>query len=427
MPSITFLAEAIISDQTVSPSAGRLFCLSVTHKTADVSLREKIHVRPADLAETLAGARSAIPTAEMVILSTCNRLEIYATEGEQAARSWLVSRAPELSGEIESRLVTQTERSAVRHLFSVASGLEAQILGETQIMGQVKDAYEAAHRAGLTGSLMNHLFQRALTVGKRVRTETHLAETPVSVSSVAVRLCEKIFGDLSGRLALIVGAGEISWLAAEHLAERGARLAIFSTRGRQNAEEMSRALSAPCYSFDEIKTHLPLADIAVSGSGAPHLLLTEAAVQSAQSARHGRPLFIVDLAVPRNIDPAISGLENVFLYNLDDLDGIAREHRAEREKEIPHCEQIILEEADAFMDRWDGARMEEPLRRFHAKISDVVSQELARAGVNSDQKASLIKSIPNRILSEAFKRSRGDIDESDRETMLKVLKEFFGL
>ncbi len=413
----------IISDS----SSGDLFCVGLSHKTTDLVMREKIYVRPAVLPNALDQLRRHAGLSEAVILSTCNRFEVYSFNGPESVGRWIASLAPDVSSDLTGKLQTWRKKDSVRHLFSVAGGLEAQVVGETQILGQVKDAYETAKRLGMTGPMLNTLFQRALAVGKRVRTETKLAETPVSVSSVAVRLCEKIFGRLAGRQVLVIGAGEISCLAAEHLYERGAKLTIFSTRSRDNAEALAKTVEAPCYLLDGVRSHLGTADIVISGSGAPHILLTADDIRQAQSQHQGRLLFLVDLAIPRDIDPASSGIENVFLYNLDDLDGIAKEHRLEREREIPRCEQIIQEETEMFWGRLTGAIEENALHRFHSRISDVVEQELQRSGIAGEPLESLKKSIPNRILSEAFKRSRGEIDERDRQTFLKALKEFFGL
>lgn len=429
-----------MDDINSNPDASQLICVGLSHHTTDLALRETIHVPPKALPAALEQLRDYCKTAsvtppdvtpdaplEAVILSTCNRFEVYSLYAPGAIAGWIAGRAPQIRSELDGRLTTRLDKETVRHLFSVAGGLEAQVVGETQILGQVKDAYETARHAGMTGHILNLLFQRALAVGKRIRTETKLAETPVSVSSVAVRLCEKIFDRLAGRQVLVVGAGEISCLAAEHLFERGAHLTIFSTRSREPAEALAASVSASCLPIESMPSHLADADIVISGSGAPHLLLPADAVRNAQKIRRGRPLFLVDLAVPRNIDPAAAALENVFLYNLDDLDDIARDHRREREKEIPQCERIIQEEADAFWDRMNEATLEEPLRRFHARISGVVEQELRRSGLSGDSLETLKNSIPNRILSEAFKRSRGEFAEQDRQTLLRALKEFFGL
>lgn len=416
-----------MADIISNSAEGDLFCVGLSHRTTDLVLREKIYVRPAVLPTVLEQLRRHAGLSEAVILSTCNRFEVYSFNGPAAVSGWIASMAPEVSSDLTDKLQTWQKKDSVRHLFSVASGLEAQIIGETQILGQVKDAYETAKRLGMTGPMLNTLFQRALAVGKRVRTETKLAETPISVSSVSVRLCEKIFGNLSGRQVLVIGAGEISCLAAEHLYERGAKLTIFSTRSREHAEALAKTVAAPCYPLDGVRSHLAAADIVISGSGAPHILLSAQDIRQAQSQRKSRLLFLIDLAIPRDIDPAAAGMENVFLYNLDDLDGIAKEHRREREREIPRCEEIVQEETELFWDRLTGAVEENALHRFHSRISDVVEQELQRSGITGNALESLKKSIPNRILSEAFKRSRGEIDERDRQTFLKALKEFFGL
>ncbi len=401
--------------------------MGLSHHTTGLTLREKFYVRPGALTETLKSFRQDTGIGRAVIVSTCNRFEIYATRGSPDAAAWILGRAPEIADQMQGRMTPRTGIDAITHLFSVAAGLDAQVLGETQILGQVRDSYEAARIVGMTDAGLNMLFQRALSVGKRVRAETKLAETPVSVSSIAVRLCEKIFDTLKNRHALVVGAGEISSLAAEHLVERGARITIFSTRRRESAEDLARALSSPCQPVENLPGQLAGADIVVSSSGAPHALITAEHVRQAQFIRNGRPLFLVDLAVPRNIAADAANFENVFLYNLDDLDAIAAEHRREREKEIPKCEHLIRDEADAFWAAWDSAAQEDTLRRFHSRIADVVDQELMRSGVDGTAREALKKSIPNRILSEAFRKSRTEMAGHDRHTLLEALKEFFGL
>ncbi len=403
-----------------------LFCVGLSHKTTDLSIREKIHLRPSALKSALERLRGDLSLTEAVILSTCNRFEVYAFNDRDEVRNWIARLSPDLSAGVSEKLETWEDKDSVRHLFSVASGLEAQVVGETQILGQVKDAYEAAREAGMTGGMLNPLFQRALAVGKRVRTETKLVESPVSVSSVAVRLCEKIYGGLAGRSVLIVGAGEISALAAEQLFERGARLTLFSTRSPESAQKLARVFGVSCHAMDQLPRHLPAADMVISGSGAPHQLISAEDIRQVQRLRKNRLLFLVDLAIPRDIDPAASGVENVFLYNLDDLDGIAQEHRREREQEIPKCERIVLEEAEEFWIRVTGSVEDLALHRFHSHLSDVVDQELRRAGLADETLEALKKSIPNRIMSEAFKRSRA-AGPADRLTLLRALKEFFGL
>lgn len=415
--------EATISDS----GRNHLFCVGLSHRTTDIGLREKIYVRPAHLQASLEELRDGLGIQEAVILSTCNRFEIYTTGEPDGLKHWISSRAGERAAEVSKMLALFRQLEAIRHLFSVAGGLEAQVLGETQILGQVREAYEAAQKIRMTGPALNTLFQRAITVGKRLRRETRLSETPVSVSSVAVRLCEKIFGNLAGHRALIVGAGEISSLAAEQLFERGAKLTIFSTRGREAAESLAQLLASPCRPMEDLPLLLAQADIIVSASGAPHILVKKSEIQEAQHQRNFRPLLLVDLAIPRDIDPEVEKLENVFLYNLDDLQGIAEEHRREREKEIPKCEEIIHEEAGLFWEATTGAEHESTLRRFHEQIAHVVDQELTRAGISGMPLESLRKSIPNRILSEAFKRSRGHLAADERQALLKALKEFFGL
>lgn len=409
------------------PGADGLYSVGLSHRTTDIDLREQLYIRPSALPNALEEIRQDLGVPEAVILSTCNRFEIYLPSELESAARWIAGRVKHSGAELEKLLKPYRRADAVQHLFSVAGGLEAQVVGEPQILGQVRDAYETARRMNLTGPVLNPLFQRAISVGRRVRTETRLSEIPVSVSSVAVRLCEKIFGRLGDRTVLVVGAGEMAGLAAQQLHERGARIVLFSTRGRDSAEQLARIFDAKTLPLESLPDMIPSADIVISASGAPHLVVQARDIQASQEKRKFRPLFLVDLAVPRNIDPAADRIDNVFLYNLDDLQGISDEHRRDREKEIPRCEGIIREEVLRFWESVSSAREETAIRRLHEQIASVVGQELSRAGIAEESQAALKKSIPNRILSEAFKRSRAPFQADDRQALLRALKEFFGL
>lgn len=406
-----------------SEGFGGLFVVGVDHHAAPLEAREKLHTPPEQLASALASLATVAEPHEAVILSTCNRFEVYGTGSPNLARDWIIDRGGE---SVEPLLTTIRGIDAIRHLFSIAGSIESQIVGETQILGQVKTAYETAYGANLTCALFNVLFQTALSVGKRVRNETRIAETPVSTSSVAVRLFEKIFTGLAGRRVVVIGAGEMARLAAEHLKDRGAVITIVSTRRHSSAEKLANDLSADAVTYDQLEKYLALADGVICGSNAPHVMVTVAHVHSAQTLRRNRPLFLVDLAIPRDVEPAAGDIENVFLYNIDDLEGIAAEHRKEREMEIPKARAIIDEETALFWERHELCAHDEALKNLHSHITSVVAQELSRAGVSPDAADALKKSIPNRVLSEAFKRSRA-AGHAERRTLSAALRNFFGL
>lgn len=324
--------------------------LGLNHQSAPVELRERFAFAEAAISDALAELRNSGVAAEGVILSTCNRVEIYAASDEPPAtvfaglKEFLIeSRGCRML--TDAALYTHVEPDSLHHLFRVASGLNSMVLGETEILGQLKKAYDLALQHGHTGGRLNKAFQRAFNVAKQIRTETSIQRGSVSVANVAVELAEKIFTTLQGRHVMVIGAGDTSEKAAKALLSRGAAGVVVTNRSLDRAQALATELNGAAVAFDDFPARFPDVDIVVSSTAAPGYVIDCAKLQSAVKQRRGRPLLLVDIAVPRDIDPAVNGLDNVFLYNIDDLQTIAADYLEQRKQEIARCEEIIREKA----------------------------------------------------------------------------------
>jgi glutamyl-tRNA reductase len=330
-----------------------LLLLGVSHHTAPIELRERIDFAGDVLGEAVSGLAARPSLDEAVILSTCNRAELYtACPDIDRGRATLVefltgfhSVPVEL---LRPHLYTRVDEEAARHLFRVASGLDSLVVGEPQILGQVKDAYSTAGDKQATGPLLNKLFHWSFAVGKRVRATTGLAEGAVSVSYAAVALARKIFGDLRGLNVLLVGVGEMGKLTAQHLKAQHVRQIAMTSRTAAHAESVAEALGATALPWAGLEAALLTSDIVVTATGAATPIFSRAQIDLAIQARRNRPLFVIDIAVPRDVDPAAGEIEQVFLYNIDDLRAIVRENLSRRGAEVERAEAIVLEEVQAF-------------------------------------------------------------------------------
>ena len=321
----------------------KIFVAGLSYKTAPVEVRERLAVPRSRL--LCCGCRLKLRgnLSEVVLLSTCNRVEIYGVTPQVNGKVNELFR--QLSGsdfDFSPHLYVKEGEEAVRHLFSVASGLDSMVLGETEITGQIKHAYLSAQEAKLTGKILNRVFQAALQAAKEIRTKTSIGRGATSVGSVAVELAERIFDrDLSEKVVMIIGAGKMGEACVRHLAKRGARTVLVSNRSLERAQNLATEFGGRAVSFNECRQALAIADIVVSSTGSPHTILHREDVASALSARRNRPLFLVDIAVPRDIDPAVQELNNVFLYDIDDLETIVHENTRCREQELAQCQTII--------------------------------------------------------------------------------------
>ena len=322
-----------------------LLCLGLNHRTAPVEVRERFAVSTPLLGAAASDLATLADATEGVVISTCNRTEFYlAASDAQQALILLEARLTlreSLDAGAASHFYRKVKSDAAVHLCRVVSGLDSMMLGETEIFGQVKQAYQAALAAGTTGSVLNRLFQRAFGVGKKVRTETSIQEGSTSVGSVAVDLAEKIFGHLKDSEVMILGAGEMSRITAQSLVSRGARSIFVSNRSFDRAETLARDMGGTAVRFDEWQRVLERVDVVISSTGAPHALIHRTDVEKVRRARKFRPLFFIDIAVPRDIHPDVAEIEEVYLYDIDALEQLASEARTRRQLQIEHCERII--------------------------------------------------------------------------------------
>lgn len=330
-----------------------ILCAGINHHVAAVDVRERFAVPNHEVATVLNQMRAIDGLHEAVVVSTCNRVEFYAASlcPERAfdgLRHMIESRAG-----VTAPLYHHDTPRSVRHLFRVASGLDSMVLGETEILGQVKNAYAAAAGAGATSRTLNRLFQHAFRVAKSVRTDTHITRGPTSVGAVAVELAGKIFGDLGHRRVMVLGAGDTSERVARSLVSRGVKTVIVSNRTFDRAAKLAEEIGGMAIHFDNWRNEFPDVDILVSSTGAPHHVLRREQLDPVMRLRSGRPLFIIDLAVPRDIEPSVNELNDVFLYDIDSLQQIANRSVTVRQREIEHCEQIIDSHVSRFVE-WLG-------------------------------------------------------------------------
>ncbi|MBM3845374.1 MAG: glutamyl-tRNA reductase [Verrucomicrobia bacterium] len=331
-----------------------IYVIGLSHHNAPVEVRERMAFPDSAVPDTLARIRSDGAAEEAVILSTCNRMELYAASSLPPAQAVaaLRHRLFEDRGippNAEIDLYAMSEPRSLEHLFKVASGLDSMVLGETEILGQLKKAYDLSLQSGFTGARLNKAFQRAFNVAKQIRTETQIQRGSISVASVAVELAEKIFEALDGRQVLVIGAGETSEKVARALLSRGARSVIVSNRSYDRADALARELGGVAVHFEEWASVFSNIDIVISSTAAPHCILDRARLEPLMRLRENRYLLLIDIAVPRDIDPAVNFMDDVFLYNVDDLQGIADGYMQQRREEVEVCMKIIRDKAQALL------------------------------------------------------------------------------
>lgn len=322
-----------------------IICLGLNHRTAPVEVRERFAVGNTKLGEAARELLEMSGAREGVVVSTCNRTEFYlAADDPAGAMSSLESGLSEKVAGAEGPFYRHERREAARHLCRVVSGLDSMVLGETEIFGQVKVAYHAAHAAGATGPILNRLFQRVFGVGKKVRNQTAIQEGSTSIGNVAVELAEKIFGHLKNSEVMVLGAGEMSRLTAQALVSRGARSIFVANRSYERAVELATEMKGEAVRFDDWQRVLKDVDVVISSTGAPHSIMHREEVEAVRRERKFRPLFLIDIAVPRDIDPDVGEIEEVYLYDIDTLEQLANEAKGRRVKQIEDCERIIDQE-----------------------------------------------------------------------------------
>ncbi len=383
--------------------AGELFVVGLSWRTAKVDVREKLAFREDELPDTLRAMTAELPVAEALLISTCNRVEVYGVgkAGADAAtvvRQFLIEQRRVKPGDVAEALYARTGPQAIRHVFSVASSLDSLVVGEAQILGQLKAAYGIAGKAGTTGPVLGRALERAFGVAKRVRTETPIARGSANVSSVAVELASRVFGNLSGKNVLVVGAGKMSTLAARHLYSEGAQKIVVTNRSPEKAEALAAEIEGTAKPFAELEQLLADADVVISSTGAREPILTKSLFKKVTKARRWKPMIVIDIAVPRDADPAINDLEGVYLYDIDALDKVVQANLAERAKAAEHASKIVEHEAGQF-EQWLRTQGVVPtikaLRDHFAHVADAevhkALDQLAKKDLTRDQQRELLQ------------------------------------
>ncbi|MFL5508900.1 MAG: glutamyl-tRNA reductase [Gemmatimonadaceae bacterium] len=384
-----------------------LIVVGVSHTTAPIEVRERLAFRPWEALQSLARLRGSGLIREGVILSTCNRTEIYAVEESNSA-------AAHISGLLSDRLgddiaefeYVRRDREAASHLFAVAAGLDSMILGEAQIHGQVKGAWEECRAE--SGPILNRMFQNALLAASRAREETGIGRGAASVSSAAVQLAKKIFGGLGGRRAMVLGAGDVAEIALECLLSEGVRVAIVANRTHERAQALADRHGGTAMHYDQCWESLRDVDVMICSTASPHPVVTVDRIRTALDARGDRPLCILDIALPRDVEAAVGDLDNVFLYDLDDLRAAAAANLERREEDVPAARAVILDEAQKYWDWVAGLAAVPVVREFREEMDRLRSAELAaafrRLGPLTAAQAEAIehfsKSLMNKFLHE---------------------------
>jgi glutamyl-tRNA reductase len=330
-----------------------LSLIGVNYKTAPIELRERIAISRDDLPETTRALAAVPGVSECMIVSTCNRVELLAAvESPEADLTGFLHRHFGLDPALlQPHIYQQRDREAVRHLFRVAASLDSMVIGEPQILGQVKEAFAVARASGTIAGQLEHLLQSAFAAAKKVRSETEIGSSSVSIASVAVDLARKIFGSLQGRTVFLVGAGKMSALAARHLVQQGAGKILVTNRTQERARLMAEEFNGRVIPFDQLYDAVSEADIVISSTGAPHPIFRREHGQAFMHRRRNRPMFFIDIAVPRDVDPAMGKLEGVFVYDIDDLQAVAAAHMEERTRVASDAETLIAREVERFQQR----------------------------------------------------------------------------
>jgi len=417
----------------------RLFAVGISHRTAPVELRESVDFAREGVESALAALSGTGVPRELVLLSTCNRAEIYAVaEDEQAGEGFgrFMSEYHKVPWDaLSPHVFVRRGGEAATHLFRVAAGLDSLVVGEPQILGQVKDAYSKATDLKYTGALTNRLFNMAFTVGKRVRTETGLGEGAVSVSYAAIALAKKIFGDLKGLEVLILGAGEMAELTGVHLQAQHVNRITIASRTLATAETLAKDIGGRAVAWSSLGEALGAADIVISATGATEPVLTRAKIEEVMRPRRSRPLFIIDIALPRDVEAGVGNLDQVFLYNIDDLRTIVKENMARRTAELERAERIVKEEVERFT-AWMQSREIIPTvvalrQRFEAiRQSELTRLEPKLSGLPPEARArvdEITHLIVEKLLLTPTEQLKSVSDESMVVTYSDALNRLFSL
>ncbi len=417
-----------------------LLLVGISHRTAPVEIRERMHIPASCLSRALQDLARREEILEGLILSTCNRVEVLANvrdydEGARALRQFLADYHRFDLAPYEHYLYWRRQEEALRHLFRVAASLDSMILGEPQILGQVKQAFQAAREAGALHGTLEEAVNQALAAARRVRRETALGTAAVSVSYAAVELARKIFGSLAGKTVFLVGAGKMSELAARHLAGAGAEAIFVTNRTYERAQELAEAFHGQPVSFEELFDYLSRADIVITSTGAPGFLIRREHAEQLLATRRNRPVFFVDIAVPRDVDPAVNELDNAFVYDIDDLQQVVAANLRQRQREAVWAEEIVEQEVQRTLRRLAARQvvptivaLEEKLEairraeteRFRGRLSTLTAEQ--REAVDA-----LTRGILNKILHGPISELKRGSSNVERGTLEELIRKIFGV
>ena len=421
-----------------------VFYLGLNHRTAPVEVRECLALSPPQLVDLLEQMASTpgreASLSEVIVLSTCNRFEIYLVAGdceratehvcETLVRCRDVSRS-----HFSPHLILAREGDAAHHLFAVASGLDSMVLGEPQVLGQVGGGLEMALGVGTAGPVLAALFRKAIECGKRARTETAISEHATSVSHVAVELSKQIFGSLETQRVLLIGAGEMAELAARNLCDNGAKNILVVNRGFERAEKLALEFGGRAYRWEQLRTALRKTDIVICSAGAPHAIIRPDMVRHAMESRRHRPLFLIDIAVPRNVEPDVGRLPSVYVYDIDDLKEVVQQNVEQREREVPKVETIVRRHTEEYLLWLASLDVTPTIRDLRSEASRVCDTEVERAlrklGSLSEREERIVRSlgqgIVNKLLHRPTIRLKQFAEEGNGSEYAHALRELFAL
>ena len=425
-----------ISPQRETFRSMPLFTIGISHHTAPIEIREKVAISRAEYPARVNQLRALPGVEEILILGTCNRTEIYclsSQSGKEALLEWVHQSNGIPPGELDRHFYAYEGEDAARHLIRVASGLDSLVLGETQILGQLKDAWQQAHDSGSLGTVLDRLFQHTFAAAKSIRTKSGISEHPVSVAYTAVVLARQIFGDLDKTTVALVGAGEMVQLCGRYLRDHGSAELLILNRSRDAAEELAEELGASAMTLDRLTEALPRADILISSTASPGPVIRKADIKAALRQRRHRPMFLVDIAVPRDVEPEVAKLKDVYLYTIDDLQHVVDENMQQRNNAAERAQADVDEAVAGFMRWLYGIRAGRTLKRMrehsHHFEADLTNRALKRLKAGHDPGEVLqqmASTLTNKILHAPSKRLRQAAEERDYE-VLKAADRIFRL
>ena len=417
----------------------RLLTLGLNHRTAPIDVRERVSFSREELRTGLQNLGDYDGVSGLVVLSTCNRTELYAAveelaEGERSVRQFLCDLA-QGGDDLDAYLYTYTDDAAIEHLFRVASSLDSLVLGEGQILSQVKGAYALAREAGVTGTILNLLFHRAIATGKRVRTETRIAYRSVSVSYAAVELAAASLGGLGGCGALIFGAGKMAELTAEHLRAHGIETIYVANRHIERARGLAERIGGEAIPFDRAMDYATNVDVVVTSTGAPHYVIKAWEARRLMTRRQGRKIFFIDIAVPRDVDPDVAGIKGIELYNIDALEAVVDEHLGERQAEAVKAQKIVEEEVAALQERFKYLSFQPLMALLSGRCERIRAREIKRVSAKlpdlseeqERQVEHMSRMIERKILRTPMMKLRASAGTKDEAFYIEAMRALFKL